>query len=131
MGADGAADTAPSRWRDLFPLPPLPVLPDTRLPTREEAVVSAALCSLPANDPLGRALILSPPTRLVDALDDVDEAVEATRDGTLKAGAAVRPAMVATRQTTSALVEATRERTRSGGEAGIRACGSCGYSPGR
>ena len=42
------------------------------------------------------------------------QAVEATRDGTLKAGAAVRPAMVATRQTTSALVEATRERTRKG-----------------
>ena len=53
-------------------LPELPELPggqsEPRLPTREEALVTAALCSLPANDPLGRALILSPHTQLTEAL---------------------------------------------------------------
>uniref|UniRef100_A0A7S2MG55 Fe2OG dioxygenase domain-containing protein n=1 Tax=Haptolina brevifila TaxID=156173 RepID=A0A7S2MG55_9EUKA len=44
--------------------PPLPPLPPAlqvagRLPSRDEHLVSSALCSLPANDPLGRALLLA------------------------------------------------------------------------
>lgn len=41
------------------PLPCPLAVPSSRLPTRDEALVSAALCSLPANDPLGRALLLA------------------------------------------------------------------------
>ena len=40
-------------------LPPLPPYPRAKLPSRDEALISAALCSLPANDPLGRALLLA------------------------------------------------------------------------
>jgi hypothetical protein len=39
-----------------------------RQPSREEALVSAALCSLPANDPLGRALLLGGPGQISEAL---------------------------------------------------------------
>jgi len=41
------------------PLPPLPAPPSSRLPSREESLVSAAICSLPANDPLNRALVIA------------------------------------------------------------------------
>ena len=41
------------------PLPPLPAPPTSRLPSREESLVSAAICSLPANDPLNRALVIA------------------------------------------------------------------------
>ena len=40
-----------------------------KLPTREEAIVSAAVCTLPANDPLQRALVLSPAGRLGETLE--------------------------------------------------------------
>ena len=40
----------------------------SRVPPREEALVSAALCSLPANDPLGRALLLSKAGQHAEAL---------------------------------------------------------------
>ena len=39
-----------------------------KLPSREESLVSAALCSLPANDPLGRTLILATPGQRSEAL---------------------------------------------------------------
>ena len=41
------------------PLAPLPAPPTSRLPSREESLVSAAICSLPANDPLNRALVIA------------------------------------------------------------------------
>ena len=71
MGMDSAGGPPP------LPPPPLPPPPlgdlaaaQTlhRLPSREESLVSAALCSLPANDPLGRALLLSMPGQHVGAL---------------------------------------------------------------
>lgn len=42
------------------PPPPLPLAP-VKLPTREESLVSAAICSLPANDPLNLGLIVARP----------------------------------------------------------------------
>jgi hypothetical protein len=40
-------------------MPSVPSYPLTKLPSRDEALVSAALCSLPANDPLCQALLLA------------------------------------------------------------------------
>lgn len=69
---DGASHIAMQQWaaedfvklttngalRDHRRPPPLPPCSST-LQSREDAIVSAALCSLPANDPLVRALLLS------------------------------------------------------------------------
>ena len=76
-------DPLPERGASSLPMPPLPQyvahggseaavhgsLPTIRkLPTREESLASAALCSLPANDPLGRALLLADAGQRVEAL---------------------------------------------------------------
>ena len=44
------------------PAASIPVGSLKKLPSRDEALVSAAICSLPANDPLGRALLMASTT---------------------------------------------------------------------